>query len=131
MCFAKERLPYVQVMIMACKDTADAKEAAKYEKERRAALWKLRPVQRKDFRGLFQAMDGLPVTIRTLDPPLHEFLPRREELMAEVAVLRAEWQRAKKRSKSARKPVRLSKAEAMLERVEELHEFNPMLGHRG
>jgi pyruvate,orthophosphate dikinase len=97
----------------------------------RQAIAKLLPMQRADFRGLFQAMAGYPVTIRTLDPPLHEFLPRREELMVEVAHLHAEWARAKKRSRSARKPARLARAESMLRRVEELHEFNPMLGHRG
>src|SRR5205823_2954248 len=121
MFFAKERLPHVQRMIMACKDTADAKEAAKYEKERRAALLKLLPMQRKDFFGLFEAMDGLPVTIRTLDPPLHEFLPKREELMVEIAVMEA------KRQKGAK----LSKLKRLLEVVEGLHEFNPMLGLRG
>ena len=57
------------------------------EKDRRAALKKLLPLQRKDFAGVFKAMDGLPVTIRTLDPPLHEFLPRREDLMVEIAML--------------------------------------------
>jgi pyruvate,orthophosphate dikinase len=97
----------------------------------REAIAKLLPMQRADFFGLFKAMDGFPVTIRTLDPPLHEFLPKREELMVEVAVLSGEWERAKKRSKSARKPARLAKAETILRRVEELHEFNPMLGHRG
>ena len=87
MFFAKERLPFVQQMIMACKETSDPKEAAKYQKERRAALAKLLPMQRKDFYGLFKAMNGLPVTVRTLDPPLHEFLPKREELMVEIATL--------------------------------------------
>ena len=57
------------------------------EKDRRAALKKLLPMQRADFAGVFNAMDGFPVTIRTLDPPLHEFLPQREELMVEIAVL--------------------------------------------
>ncbi len=95
------------------------------------AIAKLLPMQRADFRGLFKAMDGFPVTIRTLDPPLHEFLPKREELMVEVALLNAEWERAKKRSKSAKKPAKLTKKERILQRVEELHEFNPMLGHRG
>ncbi len=57
------------------------------EKDRRAALEKLLPKQRKDFAGVFKAMDGLPVTIRTLDPPLHEFLPSREELMVNIATL--------------------------------------------
>ncbi|PYV22000.1 MAG: pyruvate, phosphate dikinase, partial [Acidobacteria bacterium] len=121
MFFAKERLPHVQRMIMACKDTADAKEAAKYEKERRAALLKLLPMQRKDFFGLFEAMDGLPVTIRTLDPPLHEFLPKREELMVEIAVMEAKGKRGGK----------LNRLKKLLEVVEGLHEFNPMLGLRG
>ena len=57
------------------------------EKDRRAALKKLLPMQRKDFDGVFKAMDGLPVTIRTLDPPLHEFLPKREDLMVDIATL--------------------------------------------
>ena len=121
MFFAKDRLPHVQRMIMACKDTQDPKEAAKYEKERRAALAKLLPMQRKDFYGLFKAMHGLPVTIRTLDPPLHEFLPKREELMVEIATLEV----TKKRSP------KLPKLRKILEVVEGLHEFNPMLGLRG
>ena len=121
MFFAQDRLPHMQRMIMACKDTQDPKEAAKYEKERRAALAKLLPMQRKDFFGLFKAMNGLPVTIRTLDPPLHEFLPKREELMVEIAVMQAK--RAPKAS--------IAKKEKLLHRVEDLHEFNPMLGHRG
>jgi pyruvate,orthophosphate dikinase len=121
MFFAADRLPHMQRMIMACKDTADPKEAARYEKERRAALSKLLPMQRKDFFGLFKAMDGLPVTIRTLDPPLHEFLPKREQLMVEVATLEA----------LGRKGAKLSQAKKMLAIVESLHEFNPMLGLRG
>ncbi|MGD0094317.1 MAG: putative PEP-binding protein, partial [Planctomycetota bacterium] len=121
MFFAKDRLPHVQRMIMACKDTQDPKEAAKYEKERRAALAKLLPMQRKDFFGLFKAMDGLPVTIRTLDPPLHEFLPKREELMVEIATLEV------RRKKSPK----LGHLKKLLEVVEGLHEFNPMLGLRG
>ena len=121
MFFAKDRLPHVQSMIMACKETQDPKEAARYEKERRAALAKLLPMQRKDFYGLFKAMDGLPVTIRTLDPPLHEFLPKREELMVEIATLEI----TKKRSP------KLPQLKKLLEVVEGLHEFNPMLGLRG
>ncbi len=161
MFFAPERLPHVVELIMNApeaqalqkqvtslehqiegadpaatrelkKSLAEAKaRLAEPLKRYRGALAKLLPFQRADFRGLFKAMDGLPVTIRTLDPPLHEFLPKREDLMAEVAVLRAEWDRARKRSKSARKPARLAKAEHLLQRVEDLHEFNPMLGHRG
>ena len=121
MFFAADRLPHVQRMIMACKDTQDVKEAAKYEKERRAALAKLLPMQRKDFFGLFKAMDGLPVTIRTLDPPLHEFLPKREELMVEIAVLESK----------RRKGAKLNRLKKLLAVVESLHEFNPMLGLRG
>ena len=121
MFFAQDRLPHMQRMIMACKDTQDVKESAKYEKERRAALSKLLPMQRKDFFGLFQAMDGLPVTIRTLDPPLHEFLPKREELMVEIATLEAK----------GKKGAKLKQLQKLLEVVEGLHEFNPMLGLRG
>jgi len=66
-------------------------------------------------------MDGLPVTIRLLDPPLHEFLPKREELMVEIAVLRAK----------NGAPREIAEKEKLLQRVETLHEFNPMLGHRG
>jgi len=121
MFFAQDRLPHVQRMIMACKETQDAKEAKAYEKERRSALAKLLPMQRKDFFGLFKAMAGLPVTIRTLDPPLHEFLPKREQLMVEIAVLESHKKRGKK----------LSELKKILEVVEGLHEFNPMLGLRG
>jgi pyruvate,orthophosphate dikinase len=78
-------------------------------------------MQRSDFKGLFETMAGLPVTIRLLDPPLHEFLPKREELMVEIAVMQA-----KKAPKAA-----ITKKEKLLHRVEDLHEFNPMLGHRG
>jgi pyruvate,orthophosphate dikinase len=121
MFFAADRLPHMQRMIMACKDTPDPKEAARNQKARRQALAELLPMQRKDFFGLFKAMDGLPVTIRTLDPPLHEFLPKREELMVEIAVLEAK-----------RKPgAKLNHLKKMLSVVEGLHELNPMLGLRG
>jgi pyruvate,orthophosphate dikinase len=121
MFFEKDRLPHVQRMIMACKDTSDPAEARKLEKERRAALAKLLPMQRKDFYGLFKAMNGLPVTIRTLDPPLHEFLPKREELMVEIARLEA----------ARKKSPKLGRLKKLLAVVEGLHEFNPMLGLRG
>ncbi len=110
MFFAEDRLPYVQQMILA--DTTEGREKA---------LSKLLPMQRSDFKGLFETMEGLPVTIRLLDPPLHEFLPKREELMVEIAVMQA---------KKAPKAV-ITKKEKLLHRVEDLHEFNPMLGHRG
>ncbi len=110
MFFAEDRIPHMRAMIMAST-----------EKERRMALRKLLPMQRSDFVGIFRAMDGYPVTIRTLDPPLHEFLPRREDLMVEIAVLEATKPRSPK----------LRELRTLLRRVEELHEFNPMLGHRG
>ncbi len=91
-------------------------------------------MQRSDFAGLFKAMDGFPVVIRTLDPPLHEFLPKRENLMVDVAVLPyADIKAKKEMSERYRIPVKdLKKAlPELLHRVEELHEFNPMLGHRG
>ncbi|MGE0453759.1 MAG: pyruvate, phosphate dikinase [Vicinamibacteria bacterium] len=99
------------------------KEHGKAIAEYTGAIKKLLPMQRADFAGLFKEMHGSPVTIRTLDPPLHEFLPKREELMVEIATLRARNARANA-SKIARK-------EKVLRAVEELHEFNPMLGHRG
>jgi len=110
MFFAEDRIPHMRAMIMA-----------RTEEERRAALAELLPMQRSDFEGIFRAMDGLPVTIRLLDPPLHEFLPKREELMVEIA--RLELTDPKSR--------RLPEAREILRRVEELHEFNPMLGLRG
>jgi pyruvate, orthophosphate dikinase len=110
MFFAEDRLPHVRAMILADN-----------EKDRRAALKKLLPMQRRDFVGLLRVMDGLPVTIRLLDPPLHEFLPKREELMVEIAVLEA----------TKPKSPKLKELRSLLRRVEELHEFNPMLGHRG
>jgi pyruvate,orthophosphate dikinase len=94
---------------------------AKSEAERRLALEELLPLQRGDFYGLFKAMHGLPVTIRTIDPPLHEFLPKREELMVDIARLEITGQ----------DPADLEKKRHLLQRVEQLHEFNPMLGHRG
>jgi pyruvate,orthophosphate dikinase len=110
MFFAEDRIPHMQTMILA-----------RTEEHRRTALASLLPMQRQDFEGIFQAMDGLPVTIRLLDPPLHEFLPKREELMVEIARLEIN---------DPQSP-RLSEARQLLRRVEELHETNPMLGHRG
>jgi pyruvate,orthophosphate dikinase len=91
------------------------------EKDRRAALKKLLPMQRADFVGLFKAMESLPVTIRTIDPPLHEFLPKREDLMVEIQHLTDTKPRSPK----------LKELRTLLARVEELHEQNPMLGLRG
>ena len=98
------------------------------------ALAKLLPFQRRDFVGLFKAMSGYPVTIRTLDPPLHEFLPKREELMVDIA--RFSMATAKDKQDMAKR-YRMTSARLkagmpdLLRRVEDLHEFNPMLGHRG
>jgi pyruvate,orthophosphate dikinase len=97
-----ERQQAIQEMILA--DTSGA---------RKAALAKLLPFQRRDFIGIFKAMDGLPVTIRLLDPPLHEFVPHDPAKQAELA------------RKIGMSP------EAVARRVEQLHEANPMLGHRG
>jgi pyruvate,orthophosphate dikinase len=99
---------------------------------------KIVPMQRSDFIGLFEAMEGLPVTIRLLDPPLHEFLPKREKLMVDIASLSSASAKQKKtlvedyRDYGAKAGGDLKKLlPQLLARVEELHEFNPMLGHRG
>ncbi len=110
MFFERERLPFIKEMILS-----------ETEEDRRKALSKLLPFQKKDFYGLFKAMKGHPVNIRMLDPPLHEFLPRKEELMVELAVLKA----------SRGKKEKIKEVEKLLERVKALSEFNPMLGHRG
>ncbi len=110
MFFGEGRIEKVQRMILADN-----------EKDRRAALAELLPLQRGDFYGVFKAMHGEPVTIRTIDPPLHEFLPKREDLMVEIAKLEA----------TGSNPAELAAKRTLLHRVEQLHEFNPMLGHRG
>jgi pyruvate,orthophosphate dikinase len=110
MFFKEGRILIVQRMILADN-----------EADRRAALNELLPMQREDFYGVFKAMKGEPVTIRTIDPPLHEFLPKREELMVELAKLEATGGDA----------VTIADRKRVLARVEQLHEFNPMLGHRG
>jgi pyruvate,orthophosphate dikinase len=111
MFFGPERLPIVKEMILADN-----------EADRRKALDKLLPFQKKDFYEFFKEMRGHPVTIRTIDPPLHEFLPRREDLMVELAELRATPRKNK---------ARIAEVESLLARVNQLSEFNPMLGHRG
>ena len=127
MFFGEQKIGHMRAMILADN-----------EKDRRAALKKLLPLQRADFAGVFKAMDGLPVTIRTLDPPLHEFLPRREDLMVDIALLSRYSAKQKKELVTKYKDYGikgvgdLKKAlPALLARVEQLHEFNPMLGHRG
>ncbi len=110
MFFAEGRIEHVRAMILA-----------HTEPERREALKKLLPMQRADFVGLFKAMESLPVTIRLLDPPLHEFLPQREELLVEIQHLEDTKPRSTK----------LKELRILLARVQELHEVNPMLGLRG
>jgi pyruvate,orthophosphate dikinase len=110
MFFETERLPIVQRMILA--ETAE---------ERQKYLDQLLPFQREDFEGLFRVMDGLPVIIRLIDPPLHEFLPSYEELLTEVVELRAK----------GGDPELLLEKEQMLRAVEGMREANPMLGLRG
>ena len=110
MFFAEGRIEHVRAMILSDN-----------EKDRREALKKLLPMQRADFVGLFKAMESLPVTIRLLDPPLHEFLPQREELLVEITRLE---------DTKPHSP-RLKELRPLLARVQELHETNPMLGLRG
>lgn len=102
MFFEPQRIRYVRQMI--CSDT---------EKDRRKAVMKLLPYQKKDFLGILKAMKDLPVTIRLLDPPLHEFLPHEQKQKTQLA-----------------KDLKISPAE-LNKRINQLHEFNPMLGHRG
>ena len=130
MFFEGERIWPVRSMILAAEDYAEmkkqiaeaetpaqqkavAKEYSTVKKQFEAALKKLLPYQRKDFEGIFKAMKGLPVTVRLLDPPLHEFLPQDSKSQAEMA----------KRLGIKPKDVK--------DQVQKLHEFNPMLGHRG
>ena len=108
MFFAGERRPIVQEMILADNDAA----------RRQKALDELLVFQREDFKGIFEALDGKPATIRLIDPPLHEFLPSMEKLIEEVAVIHAKGETDPEK-------------EAMLHAVEGMHEINPMLGLRG
>ncbi|HKW50910.1 MAG TPA: putative PEP-binding protein, partial [Candidatus Eisenbacteria bacterium] len=151
MFFAAERIPHVVTMILNAQQARDAgirigrlkaelAEAPRSERPRirkelereqhegrepirafHGALAKLLPLQRADFKGLFLAMEGCPVTIRTLDPPLHEFLPKRDQLEKEMASI----------GRARKDDPRRRRLERTLARVEELHEFNPMLGFRG
>ena len=110
MFFSEDRAPIMQAMILASN-----------RKEREQYLEQLLPLQKQDFIGLYREMKGYPVTIRLLDPPLHEFLPKREQLMVDIA--RAE-------AANVHSP-EIEEKRKILARVEELHEFNPMLGLRG
>lgn len=110
MFMSPERLPVVQAMILASS-----------QEERNAALNQLLPMQRQDFIEIFRVMHGLPVTIRLLDPPLHEFLPKQDELLVEVTQMKTK----------GISDETLWKKEALLTKVNELHEANPMMGLRG
>ena len=105
-----DRLPHVQRMILA-----------ESPAERVEPLSHIQKMQEADFYGILKAMRGLPVTIRLLDPPLHEFLPNYESVLVETIELRI----------TGKDPARLAQQEALLAKIRELHEFNPMLGHRG
>ncbi|MEH7254785.1 pyruvate, phosphate dikinase [Neobacillus niacini] len=105
-----KRIPFVQKMILA-----------ESFNERKEALDELLPMQQGDFEGIFEAMQGFPVTIRLLDPPLHEFLPDKEELLVEVTKLQILDPTSPE----------LKKKELLLKKVRQLDEYNPMLGHRG
>jgi pyruvate,orthophosphate dikinase len=127
MFFAENRIQHMRAMILA-----------RDEKARRVALKKLLPMQRSDFIGLFEAMEGLPVTIRLLDPPLHEFLPKRERLIVDIASLTSADAKQKKSLVEEYRDYGTNGTgdlktilPKLLARVEQLHEFNPMLGHRG
>ncbi len=110
MFFAEDRITIMQKMILA-----------RTSEDREKYLAQLLPLQKQDFIGLYRKMKGFPVTIRLLDPPLHEFLPKREELMVEIARLEL----------TGGDPAFIEGKRQLLVRVEELHEFNPMLGLRG
>ena len=118
MFFEAERIPVVQGMIMA-----------KTAEERVPFLEQLLPLQRGDFAGLFKAMDGLPVTIRLIDPPLHEFLPSFDKLLAEVTDIKVRLELGA--GDKAELEERLAKTEKIMAAVEGLREQNPMLGLRG
>jgi len=120
MFFAEERLPIVQDMI-----TAGTKA------RRVSALEALLPMQRSDFEGIFRAMDGYPVIIRLLDPPLHEFLPSHHDLVDDLADLKVRLQHCQTISEIDNILAQIRVKEDMLERVEALSESNPMLGLRG
>ncbi len=120
MFFEAERLPFVQKMIMT-----------DLPSERREALDALLPFQREDFAGLFRVMDGLPVIIRLIDPPLHEFLPNYVDLMRDLTDLKIRLKDAGTLKEIDELLDKIEKEEHILKRVESLHESNPMLGLRG
>jgi pyruvate,orthophosphate dikinase len=121
MFFGEERLEPMRQMILA-----------ENWAERVQALEKILPLQQQDFISIFRAMGGLPVTIRLLDPPLHEFLPGRDDLVAEITELRFTLlQHAQSMNHVAQLINQISERETLLRQVDRLREVNPMLGHRG
>ncbi len=118
MFFETERLPLVQTLILS-----------RSEEDRAEVLRKLLPLQRGDFEGLFRAMDGLPVTIRLIDPPLHEFLPAHDTLLKEVTELQTRLEL--RTGDIPSETLALDSKQKMLGAVERLREMNPMLGLRG
>ncbi len=121
MFFETDRLPIVQKMILA-----------KNEAERQKYLDQLLPIQREDFIGILEAMEGLPVVIRLIDPPLHEFLPSYEELLVKQTELRVKIEHMRKESvNTSSEEQQLKETEEMLKTVAGMREANPMLGLRG
>ena len=120
MFFEEERLPIMQKMILANSLA-----------ERHEAIMKLMPMQRSDFEGLFRAMDGHPVIIRLLDPPLHEFLPSAHDLMVDLTDLKLRMRHLSKLKDLDNTLEEIGKKSSLLQRVQSLHESNPMLGTRG
>jgi pyruvate,orthophosphate dikinase len=120
MFFETERLPIVQQMIMT-----------KSDEEQNEAIAQLLPLQRSDFDGLFRAMDGQPVIVRLLDPPLHEFLPSHDELVQDLADLKLRLQHLQSIADIDQVLSEIGVKQQYLERVDALHEMNPMLGTRG
>jgi len=124
MFFQRDRLPIVQKMILAETD-----------EDRQEALDKLLPMQKQDFIGIFKAMQGRPVTIRLIDPPLHEFLPSHDELLEQVTTIRTRLKYVSYEDPNDPEYVGLRKElkekERLLDQVEEMREANPMLGLRG
>ncbi|MDA2935183.1 pyruvate, phosphate dikinase [Acidobacteria bacterium AH-259-D05] len=120
MFFESERLPIVQTMIMA-----------KTQAQRQDAIDRLLPLQRDDFKGLFKAMDGAPVVIRLIDPPLHEFLPSYDELVQDLAELKMQLKDLKRQGEKDEVLSEIQVKSNYLERVRALREVNPMLGTRG
>jgi len=120
MFFQEERLPIMQKVIVASSQA-----------ERNEAISRLMPMQRSDFEGLFRAMDGYPVIIRLLDPPLHEFLPSAHDLMSDLTDLKLRMQHISNLRELDATLEELEEKRKLLQRVNTLHESNPMLGTRG